>query len=279
MGVARSYGVCEFFFFRFDAILLCMADAKISKKEQRAAKRARRRQTWSQVWQAFNMQRKQDKALIPLMLLSILGTGLVFFLIGLLWRGQWFMLVSGLIVGIAVAMWVFSRRLQNSVYDRASEQPGSAGWALENLRGGFGVAWRSKSAVASTTQMDFVHRTVGVCGIVLVGEGEPHRLKPLFAQQKKRMNRLAPGVPVTEVIVGEGEGRVPLRKLQSHLVRLKRVYNKNEVYEIAARIEAMDAADRSQNPGLPKGPLPKGGKMSGMNRRARRHAERSEKGK
>ncbi|MCS4535456.1 DUF4191 domain-containing protein [Corynebacterium sp. HS2168-gen11] len=252
-----------------------MADAKTIKKEQRAARRAARRQTFSQIWQAFNLQREQDNKLIPLMLLAIIGTALLFYLLGLFIGGRWFMLITGIFAGVAVAMWIFSRRLQNSVYTRAADQPGAAGWALENLRSGFGVVWRSKSAVAVTTQMDFVHRVIGVGGIVLVGEGELRRLKPLFDQQEKRLHRLAPGVPVHRIVVGEEEGQVPLRKLQSHLTKMGRIYKKDEVYDIAARIEAMDAVQERQMQGLPKGPLPKGGKVSGMNRRARRHAERN----
>ena len=52
------------------------------------------------------------------------------------------------------------------------------------------------------------------------------------------------------------------------------------MYEIAARIEAMDAVDQNRQ-GLPRGQQPKAAqaKMSGMNRRARRHAERQNKGK
>ncbi|AHI23225.1 DUF4191 domain-containing protein [Corynebacterium vitaeruminis] len=253
-----------------------MADA--NKKEERAAKRAQRRQTWSQVWQAFNIQRKQDKALIPIMLGSFLGLGLLFFLLGLLWGNEWFMLIVGLLLGATLAMWLFSRRLQNSVYDRASGQAGAAGWALENMRSNFAVVWRTKTAVAMNTHMDVVHRVAGVCGFVLVGEGEPHRLKPMMDQQKKRLNRLAPGVPVNEIIVGEGEGQVPLKKLQSTLMKLPRHYKKDEVYQIASRVEAMDAVAERQASGLPKGPLPKGGKVSGMNRRARRNAERNNKG-
>ena len=57
-----------------------------AKKEQRTAKRAQRKQTRSQVWQAFNMQRKRDKMLIPIMLLAIVGVALAFFLIGLLFN-------------------------------------------------------------------------------------------------------------------------------------------------------------------------------------------------
>ena len=257
-----------------------MAEDKNAKKEERAAKRARRKENWVQLWQAFQMQRKQDSKLVPLMLLAVIGTGVLFFLIGLLWRGQWFMLVTGLLLGVAIALWIFSRRLQNNVYNQAAGQPGAAGWALENMRSGVGVAWRTKSAVAYNTQMDIVHRVIGVGGIVLVGEGEPHRLRPLFQQQQKRLRRLAPGVPINTMIVGDGENQVPLRKLQSRLMKMERKYKKEDVYEIAARIEAMDAADQNRQ-GLPRGPLPKGAqaKMSGMNRRARRHAERQNKGK
>ena len=63
------------------------AAAKAAKKEQRAAKRAKGKATRSQLKQAFDIQRKRDKALIPIMLACVLGGGLLFFLLGLLWGG------------------------------------------------------------------------------------------------------------------------------------------------------------------------------------------------
>ncbi|MGP6172760.1 DUF4191 domain-containing protein [Corynebacterium sp. A21] len=260
-----------------------MADAKkqaekAAKKEARKQKRAQRTQTWKQLWQAFNIQRKQDKKLIPYMALAIVGLGALFFFIGLIFNGQWWMLPIGIAVGFMLAMFIFTRRLESSMYDRASEQAGSAGWAVENLRNSPGVEWRSKTAVAATTQMDAVHRVVGVPGVVLVGEGEMHRLRPLLNQQKKRINRIAGGVPVYEIIVGEGEDRVQLRNLQRSLLKLPRNYKKNEVGPIAAKIEAMDnVGSGNMAAGLPKGPMPKGASMSGMNRRTRRASERREK--
>ncbi len=261
-----------------------MADAKkaadkAAKKEVRAAKRAKRKQTWSQFWQAFNIQRKNDKKLIPLMLLAIIGVSLVFFLIGLLWGGQWFMLILGIGLGFMLAMYIFSRRLEASMYDRVSDNPGAAGWALENMRNTVGIVWHTKTAVAANTQMDAVHRVIGNPGVVLVGEGAPHRLRPLFSQQKKRLNRLAGDVPVYELIVGDGEGEVPLKKLQREMLKLPRNYKKNEVYAVAAKIEAMDTVGQnSPGAGLPKGPLPKAANMGGMNRRMRRANERKQKG-
>lgn len=254
-----------------------MADAtKEQKKAQRAAKRAQRKQTRSQVWQAFQMQRKQDKALIPIMLGAFLGVGLLFFLIGTVWGNRWILLITGLILGAALAMFLFTRRLQRSVYERAEGQTGAAAWALENLRSGMGIAWRTKTGVAMTRQMDVLHRVVGVPGVVLVGEGNRGHLKKLIQQQERRIEKLTPGVPVHVMMVGSGEGEVPLKKLQSSLMKLPKVYKKNEVYEIAGRLEAMD--NLNAGPGIPKGPLPNNGKMAGMNRAARRSAQRKQRG-
>ena len=70
------------------------AASKAAKSEERAAKRAKRKNTRGQIWQAFKMQRERDNKLIPLMILCVLGVGLLFFLIGLLFNAEWFMLVT-----------------------------------------------------------------------------------------------------------------------------------------------------------------------------------------
>ena len=44
--------------------------------------------------------------------------------------------------------------------------------------------------------------------------------KPLLAQEKKRTARLVGDVPIYDVIVGNGEGEVPLAKLERHLTKL-----------------------------------------------------------
>ena len=218
------------------------AAAKAAKSEERAAKRAKRKQTWGQFWQAFNLQRKQDKKLIPLMLLAIVGMALLFFLIGLLWGGQWFMLPLGIGLGFVLAMYIFSKRLEGSMYEKVGDTPGAAGWTLENMRNTVGIVWHTKTGVAMNTQMDSVHRVVGNPGVVLVGEGE---------------------------------GQVPLKKLQRELLKLPRNYKKNEVYSVNAKIEAMDRIGTgTPGAGLPKGPMPKAANMGGMNRRIKRANKR-----
>ena len=100
-------------------------------------------------------------------------------------------------------------------------------------------------------------------------------MKPLMAQQRRRLQRIASQYPVYEIYVGDGEDEVPVAKLQRAMVRLPRNIKKDEVHSLYARLEAMDT--QQGNPGLPKGPIPKGGSMSGLNRRARRAADRKKK--
>ena len=251
------------------------ASLKEAKKQERAAKRAQRKQNWSQMWQAFNMQRKQDKALIPIMLAAFLGMGLLFFLIGTLFNGQWFMLIIGLGLGAILAMFLFTRRLERDMYKKVEDQPGVAGWALEQqLRNTVGLVWKVKSGVAATRQQDLVHRVIGNSGVIFVVEGDRKRVAPTLNRLKKRVDRLAGGVPVYEVFVGSGEDEVPVSKLRTHIMKLPRNYNKNETYENIRRIEAMDDLPGT-TPGLPKGPMPRQAQnMAGMNRRMRRMQER-----
>ncbi|MDO5031343.1 DUF4191 domain-containing protein [Corynebacterium sp.] len=254
------------------------AALKAAKKQERAAKRERRKQTRSQMWQAFNMQRKQDKALIPIMLAAFLGLGLLFFLIGLLFNGQWFMLIIGLGLGAMLAMFLFTRRLERDMYKKVEDQPGVAGWALEQqLRNTVGVVWKVKTGVAATRHQDLVHRVIGNSGVVFVAEGDRKRLQPTMNTLKKRVDKLAGGVPVYEIYVGSGEDEVPVAKLRSKIMKLPRNYNKEQTYANIRRIEAMDDLPGT-TPGLPKGPLPRQAQnMAGMNRRMRRAQQRKGK--
>ncbi|MHA2789403.1 DUF4191 domain-containing protein [Corynebacterium sp. S7] len=250
---------------------------KAAKKEERAAKRAQRKQTWSQMWQAFQLQRKRDKKLIPLMVLAVVGVAAVFFLLGLIWGGHWYMLILGILVGAVLALWIFTRRLENSMYDQVGDTPGAAGWTLENMKNSVGIAWVTKTGVAANTHMDTIHRVVGNPGVILVGEGNQKRLKPMMAKEHKRIDRLLAGVPIYEVYVGSDEeaGQVPLKKLQRHMLKFPRNYKKNEVYSVSAKVDAMDAVHGGNMAGLPKGPMPQQAQnMSGMNRRMRRMQER-----
>ena len=165
------------------------------------------------------------------------------------------------------------------MYAEVADTPGAAAWSLENMRNTMGIVWVTKTAVAANPQLDTVHRVVGNPGVVLVGEGNVNRLKPLMAKERKRVDRLLAGVPIHEVFVGDGEGQTSIRDLQKTLLKLPKNYKKDEVYALSTKLDAMDARSRPGQPaGLPGGPLPKGAQsMSGMNRKMRRMQQRQGK--
>ncbi len=238
--------------------------SKDEKKAAKAAKRAAGKERRGQLWQAFQIQRKQDRRLLPYMIGAVVGTAAVVTL-ALMWFLPWWMVLPlGIVLGAMFAMIIFSRRVQKSVYAQAEGTPGAAAWSLQNnLRG----TWRVTPAVAGNTYLDAVHRVVGRPGIILVGEGVPHRLKPMLAQEKKKVARIVGATPIYDIIVGNEEGETPLRKLAGTVMKLPRNIQAGDVTELDNRLSVLAA--KSQG-GLPKGPMPTGVKQRNMQRAMRR---------
>jgi hypothetical protein len=211
--------------------------------------------------ETYRMARKVDPRL-PLWLLgafvigAAIGFGLLTLLPGdslLLWILR---VVSALLFGTLFAMIVFGRRAQTAAYKQMDGQPGAAAAALRMLRRG----WKTDPVIAFTKQQDIVHRVVGPPGIVLIGEGSPNRLKQLLSGERRKHERVAAGVPIHEVVCGNGEGQVPLPKLVKHVQKLGRQVKPAEMTDILNRLKALDA-NRSPIP-MPKGPVPTS--MKGM---------------
>jgi hypothetical protein len=232
--------------------------AKQAKKAKRAASKARR----GQLFEAFKMQRKEDPWLIPWMVGSIVVVAGVAFGIGFFFDSQWVLLPLGIILGALLAMIIFGRRVQKTVYSKADGQPGAAAWALENLRG----KWKVTPTVAATTQLDAVHRVLGGPGVVLVAEGAQHRVKTLLAQEKKRVSRLIGDTPIYDVTIGHEEGQIPLKKLQGFLMKLPRNLKPAQVDALEAKLAALG----NRGAAMPKGPMPAGAKMRNVQRTIRR---------
>jgi len=164
--------------------------------------------------------------------------------------------VGAVLFGTLAALIVFGRRAQRSAYSQMDGQPGAAAAALRMLRRG----WKTDAAIAFTKQQDVVHRVVGPPGIVLIGEGNPNRVRGLLATEKRKHERVVADVPVHEVICGNGEGEVPLPKLTRYVQKLGRDVKPAEMTDILNRLKALDS-QRSNIP-LPKGPVPTS--MKGM---------------
>ncbi|MGV0160198.1 DUF4191 domain-containing protein [Mycobacterium colombiense] len=242
------------------------AQNKAARAEAQAARKAAARERRTQLWQAFNIQRQEDKRLLPYMI------GAFVLIVGIsvgvgIWAGGLTMITLiplGVVLGGLVAFIVFGRRAQKSVYSKAEGQTGAAAWALDNLRG----KWRVTPGVAATGHFDAVHRVIGRPGVILVGEGAASRVRPLLAQEKKRTARLIGDVPIYDVVVGNGEDEVSLAKLERHLTRLPANITVKQMDTLESRLAALGS--RAGAAVMPKGPLPNSGKMRGVQRTVRR---------
>jgi xanthosine utilization system XapX-like protein len=149
---------------------------------------------------------------------------------------------------------IFGRRATSSMYAQVEGQPGAAASVLQTVRGD----WRVTPAVAFNRNMDLVHRVVGRAGVVLVGEGNSAaQLRQLMTDQKRRVARVAPDTPVYEIVVGDDEGQVPLRKLQRHMMKLPRNVGGKEIGGLENRMRALGGTSMP----MPKGPMPKAGRV------------------
>jgi hypothetical protein len=243
--------------------------AKLSGAEKKAArvgKRARRRESIRNVRQAFTLTRQKDPKFVPyLVLFSVLAAAIVY-VIALLVSGSYYVPIPlALVFGLVVGMFVFSRRAQRSMFAQAEGQAGAAGWMLQQqLRGD----WRLTQAVAGTTQLDAVHRLVGRPSVVLVGEGAPHRVRGLLAQEKKRTARVVGDTPIYDITIGTDEGDLRLSKLNRYLLKLPANLSKEQVGALEKRLSALGGARAP----LPQGPMPQGTKMRNVQRTVRRRS-------
>ncbi len=212
-----------------------------------------KRSRLAQVRSTYSMARQVDPRIGWITLGVFVAVLAVAVLLGLL-LGSWLLgLLFGLPLAALAAMVVFGRRTQKAAYARMQGQPGAAAAALGTLRRG----WSVTPNVAITRNQDVAHRVVGRPGVVLVGEGAPSRVRHLLAQETRRHARVAGDAPVYSVVTGDGEGQVPLRRLQRHVMGLPRNLRPAQVTELNHRLRALG---NSQLP-VPKGPLPRNVKV------------------
>lgn len=211
----------------------------------------------AQMRQAYRITKQNDRNIGLILLLSfIVGAGVTAIVLRLLLGGGilWTIItvVFALLVGILVALAIFGRRAERAAYAQVEGQAGAAAGALQMMRRG----WSTKPAVGFNKNQDVVHRAVGRPGIVLIGEGSSSaRVRSLLNAERKKHERIVGAdVPVVEVVVGRGDGEVPLPKLTRHLKKLPKAIKPAEQTSVINKLKALDAM-RPTAP-MPRGPMP-----------------------
>jgi hypothetical protein len=205
-----------------------------------------------QIGMVAGIIRKADPKALPIVVGSGLGIIALAVVVGLLTGKLLFLIPLGVLLGVGVAMFLFGRFAQSAQYATIEGQPGAAAAILQSMRG----SWNVTPAISANRNMDVVHRVVGKPGVILVGEGSPNRLPSLLAAEKKRISRVAFEVPIYDIQVGDEEGQIPIRKLQRHIMKLPRNLKGPAVADLNYRLKALP-----QTLQMPKGPIPKAGRM------------------
>ncbi len=209
-----------------------------------------------QMRQAYTITKRNDSNIGLLLLLTFLvvggaGGALGYFVFGSGTFGLIVTVLFGLLVGLLAVLIVFGRRAEKAAYAQVEGQTGAAAGALQMLKRG----WDVKPAVAFTKNQDIVHRVVGRPGIILVGEGNPTRVKNLLAAEKKKHSRIGGDtVPVTDIVVGNAPGEVKLTKLLKHVQKMPKNIKPAEMTALLYKLKALDAM-RPAAP-MPRGPVP-----------------------
>jgi len=211
----------------------------------------------AQVRQVFALTRQRDPKMVWWTLLAFLVPLAIGVLIGLLIGPIWIWAPFGVIFGVLIALNVFGRRAQRSAYTEMEGQPGAGVSIVQRMRGDFRVT----TPVQINRNQDLVSRVVSRAGVILIAEGRGRGPRDLLGAEVRRVKKVIGDAPLYDIIVGNGEGEVPLAKLQSTIMRKRRVLRRGEVDELYRKLAAIGGMSMP----IPKGPMPtripRGGRM------------------
>jgi len=160
--------------------------------------------------------------------------------------------ILGAPLGLLGAFFTLTRFANAAAFSAIEGDIGAGASVLMSIRKGF----TTTPAVNVSKNQDMVHRTVGRPGIIVVGEGSPS-VRQLMQDEKKKMERFLPGVPIHEIYIGNNAGATPIRKLEKSLKKLPNTLSKSQLREVRNRLKGVGG----MNLPIPKGPMPKGVKV------------------
>jgi hypothetical protein len=207
-----------------------------------------------QLWQIFVMTKKTDKALVPLLILTLIApvsAGIAAAI--LISAGSILTLVlyiiTGLMLSVLLTLVVLGNRAERTAYQQISGQPGAVGAVLRSALRRVWQASEFPVAVNPKTQ-EAVYRAVGKPGVVLIGEGPQSKTKKMLDDERRAVLRAVPDIPVHYIFVGPDADATPLHKLSKHMRSFKNSLRKAEVLAVSHRLNSLSRGGKL--------PIPKG---------------------
>lgn len=222
------------------------------KKKADASASGEKKVRFKEIRDAYSLTKQQKPLIMVWCILIFIPVEIVGILLGKALHHPIYFGILALPVAFLAAFFFFTRVAGNAAYASIEGQIGAGASVLMAIRRG----WTVTPAVSVNRNQDMVHRAVGRPGVVLVGEGSS-AVRTLLLDERRKTERFAPGVPVHELIVGNQENQVSIRKLQKHMKKFPKKLTNNQVRELRARMKAIGG----MNIPIPKGPMPKNIRM------------------
>lgn len=225
----------------------------MARKTEKTSSQKKEAGRMKQMWQVFQMTRRYDKNIVPFLLLAFLSPIAVGLILAILLSdgngltlALW--VIASALIGLLLALIILGKRAEKAAYSQIQGQPGAVGAVL---RSSLRRNWRGSEmpvAVNAKTH-DAIYRAVGRGGIVLISEGPQSRTTRMLEEERRKISRILPNVPVTFIRVGEEEGCTQLHKIPARLAKIKSQLTKPEVRAISNRLTSLGNASI---------PIPKG---------------------
>ena len=175
-----------------------------------------------QMLEVFKYTQEVDRSTLPLMILAVVGAIAVGVLLTvLIFDSPWYGIFMGLAVGVLIAMIILARKAERAAFDRIKGQTGAALAAMQSIRRGWNVEDEPVQIDPRSQKMLF--RASGRAGIAVVAEDSTGISMKLLEKERRSIRRVLQhdNVPVHQIVVGDGEGEVPLHKLPTYMQRMK----------------------------------------------------------
>lgn len=260
------------------------------KDEKTKQTKPKKQGTIKQIITIFKYTHKEDKMLPALIAGAFLVPVIVFVILGIIFRWTvltWvFLMLIAIMLGMLMATIVLTRRADMVGYKQLDGKPGAAISVLRNINKA-GFNFPEQPVWVDPRTKDAIWRGTGYNGIYLLGEGDYDRVKRAMDRQEQSIKSVTAGsqIPVYRVMVGNGQGQVPLKKLRSNIIRRKAyhpthhknallakihprerfILTKAELEKLNARLRTLQAKNGM---GIPKGIDPT--RMQHVSRRAMR---------
>lgn len=225
----------------------------MATKDAADAPKKKRNNPFKQIATVFKAVKAIDPTITWWVMGVFLGVLGVFLLIGLLLNHWIYFTIIGLPLAALAAMIVLSRRGERAAFGQMEGKVGQSAGALSTLRKGWYYDQEPVAADVARPQeianAAVVFRALGRPGVVLLGEGPLPRAKKLVEKEVKKVNRVAPGVPVHTLYVGDGEGQIGARKITRTLAKLKPVLTNDEMATVNRRLKSIPSIRQ----GIPAG--------------------------